>query len=295
MLISPRTTASPQRRSPPCTLTGVLIAILSACSHPPTPTSATSVGVSPELEAIGGPPTTCSGERSTWNERPVGRDRLRFASGLDADADRAAAGIVAVRAGLADVLGVPSDATPPALVWLVTASPEITSGIAMTSSNSTSATVFLYSPSCDTDRRPQQFERSIAQELSGLYLRVAVERSPAGWSFYSSPSWFVQGSEEWVARQVHERPTDVVALASSRAKKPPEGAIQVEGGDVKVENDYRDGEALVAWLVLDRGPDVVDRLLASDAPSFQEALSEAAGLDGPGLVRSYLGWRSEHQ
>lgn len=264
------------------------LALIAACMQKPP-----GLGVvSPHLEAIAGPASTCSGAPSHWVDRSISRDQIRVAAGLEVDADRAAAGLRAVRGALASDLGVSSDATPAALVWLTTASQSIRSGVAMTESNSTSVTVFLYSPSCDHDPRPRQFEKSIAQELSGEYLQAATTARDRGWRFYSAPSWFVQGAEGWVTTRVHDVPSDLVAVAVERATAPPEDAISTDGAKVVVENVYRDGEALVAWLTLASGPEVLARLLANDAPTFEDALVEVAKFDSAGLVANYLQWRS---
>jgi hypothetical protein len=265
--------------------------LLGACAHAPPQLAPTT----PELTAIAGPATTCTGTPSTWADRAEGRDRIRYAVGLEADADRAEAGLKEVRAALAVEVGVPSDATSNAVIWLTTASETIRTGVADTETSGGTATVFLFSPSCDHDTRPLQFEKTISQELSGEYLEAASVASPDGWVFYSSPNWFMQGAEEWVTVLVHDRPSDIPAAATSLAKRPPSSAIRIEAGEVKVDNDYRDGEALVAWLTVTRGPDVVRRIVASDAVSFDDALHEVTGVDAAALIEQYQGWRTSTQ
>ncbi len=234
---------------------------------------------------------SCDRRASEWVDRAVDRDVIRFAAGLEQDADRAAAAVASVRAALEKELGTLSTATPPTLVWLTTASATITTGVAMTVSTEREATVYLYSPSCDSDPRPRQFEKTVAQELSGDYLSAATARTP-GWRFYDAPPWFVQGSEEWVTTLVHDRPADMLVAASDRATRPSSGAISADAKGVVVADPYSDGQALVAWLVLSDGPDVLLRILASDASTFDDALVEVTGHRPAELVPRYLAWRS---
>ncbi len=243
----------------------------------------------PPFDAVSGPPTTCAGAPSAWVDWPIGRDILRFSAGLEADGARAAAGVLAVHAGLSAELGVPADAIQPTLFWLTTASPEIRAGFATTLSTATTATVYLSSPTCDGEKRPRQHEKTLAHELSGLYLHAAVDASPAGWEFWDAPAWFVQGSEEWVTTLVHARPADIRAAAEERAVR---GVVSVRDDRVAVEDPYRDGEALVAWLVLTRGQDVLRRILASDAPTFDAAFAEVVGVTLPDAAAAYLAWRA---
>jgi hypothetical protein len=116
-------------------------------------------------------------------------------------------------------------------------------------------------------------------------------RERGGWSFYSAPDWFVQGSEEWVARLAHENVVDIHSAARSRALKPASGAIATRAGKLWVADPYREGEALIAWLVIRQGEDVVHQILNSPQRTFADALGEATTLREAELAAEYWAWR----
>lgn len=211
---------------------------------------------------------------------------MRFAAGLEHDADRAAAGLVTVRGALAGAVGVDSEETPPTTLWLTTASKEIGPGSALTVSDSTRATVYVQSPGCAPN--PERFHVTLLHELSGEYLQAAT-RLRDGWTFYTAPPWFVQGLEEWVTRVVAQPDVDPASTAAAS----PDRAITVRNGALAVEDPYRDGLALISWLVVTHGADAPFRVLASDAPTFAAALSEIVGLDEAGVVEAYQRWRQQ--
>jgi hypothetical protein len=245
-----------------------------------------------EDAAIAGPATTCDHVPSGWVDRDVGRDRIRYSDAVQADGGRAESGLIATRVALSELLAIPSAATTPVTLWLTTSSDTIGTGVALTRSDARRATMFIYSPSCDPDPRPRRFEKTLLQELSGDYLQATTRMRPGGWRFYEAPPWFVQGMEEWVTLQLHDRPTDLVSAAIAVAKASPDDAILLREGRIAVANPYRDGLALVAWLAATRAVDAPTRILTSDAPTFDAALSEVVGLDGAGLVAAYRQWRA---
>lgn len=268
-----------------------ILALLAACHHLPS----AELGPEPDSAPIAGPPTTCDGAPSAWARLQVGRDSVVYSLALPQDGKRAAEGLPNVRDALAVELGVPTAATPPVTIWLTTASTSVRSGTAMTVSTRESADAYFVSPICAMDPRPRQFEKELVEELSGEYLQAATTSDSQGWTFYSAPPWFVQGAEQWLTTRVHDRPEDVHSTAIERACRPPDGAITLGGTGVEVHEVYRDGEALVAWLTIEFGPDIVSRLLANDAATFDAALREETRLDASTLTTGYWRWRAEQR
>lgn len=263
--------------------------VVCSCAHAPPVAPAGP----PDLDAVAGPPTLCDRTPSTWVDRPTGRDHVRFAAGLEADGDRAEAGLVAARDALAAELAVPSEATAATWVWLTTASDTIHTGVSMARGYGEQVTILAYSPSCGADPRPRQLEKVLFQQLAPGYLGAATAASEPGWAFADGPGWFVKGAGGWVTMLLHAQPEDREGAAREAARLSPEGAIELRDGGVGVADPARDGTALVGWLTLAHGPDVVTRLLASDAATFDLALAEVTGLDGAGVVAGYLAWRAE--
>lgn len=268
---------------------GVALLAATGCCHG---ASAAPPPVRHDDEAIAGMATDCDRRPSAWAERVVGLDGVRYSQAVEQDVSRAASGIVATRNALSALLAVPPGATPPARLWLTTASDRIGSGVALTRSDDNEVAVFVFSPSCDPDPRPRQFEKTLLQELSGPYLRAATKMSPGGWTFFQAPNWFVQGMEEWVTLLIHTRPTDVVAAANVAGRAPPDGSILVRDGHIVVADPYSDGLALVAWMAASHGDSSPFQILKSDAPTFASAISEVLKLDEVGIAASYQSWRA---
>lgn len=268
-----------------------VLALLLGCvaSQPVDPSEHRFAFLAP---ANAGDPADCEGVPSSWSSDWAGSDVVAYPRGLEADRDRAARGVQQVRAAVANAVGVPAEVVPPATVWLVTQSQRVRDGSALTITSHGDIAVFLYAPSCSADPRPRQFERTIAQELAGLYLDAKV-RQQGRWAFYAAPAWFIQGSEEWVARLAHEAVTDVQATADARARSSPPGAVAARGGSLSAADPYRDGEAVVAWLVLREGPDVLHRILVSQASTFDGALTDATSMSPSEVAEQYAAWRGD--
>lgn len=274
----------------------IAVLALTGCGHAPT---ALPVIVPVDLAEVTGDPTSCAGEPSSWVERAVAdRDAVTFSAGLEADADRIDDAIGGARALLSVELGVPSDATLPAHVWLVTHSPTLTPPDGAPRSLNrweTGASIWATpSPSCAADGTvARDVEGALTTHLARSYLMAATAATETGWSYPSAaPAWFREGAPAWVARAVAVEDGARAEAERDAAMASPDGAIAASDTGPAVASPARDGAALVAWLELTHGVDVVQRLAASDAPTFEAALTEVTALDPAGLAAAYLAWRA---
>jgi len=206
------------------------------------------------------------------------------------DAQRAENALLDTRRWLTQAVGVDSERTTRAVVWLTTAHNAAAGPTtALTVSDATTAHVYLYSPSCDVRAPDNRFERLMLHELAGEYLQAAT-RTHEGWTFYSAPNWFVQGSEEWMVtlRRAAVPAGELAAVTAGRSRL---NGVRYVDGAVDLDDEYSDGLSLVAWLHVAEGPDVLTRLLANAAPTFDAALGEVTGLTQHDVVDGYIAWR----
>jgi hypothetical protein len=258
--------------------------VLSSCQPPQSSSAASSPA------DLAGSARTCAGEKSSWVRRDVGRDEIRSSAALPMDAARAESALVETRRWLSKATGVDSEHTTRAVVWLTTAHNAVAGPTtALTVSDATTAHVYLLSPSCDVRAPEGRFERFMLHELAGEYMQAAT-RTHQGWSFYTSPTWFVQGTEEWmVTLRRAAVPLDELAVAT--AERSRLNAVRYVDGAVDLDDDYSDGLSLVAWLHVAEGHDVLTRLLASSAPTFDRALTDVTGMTQHDVVDGYIAWR----
>jgi hypothetical protein len=207
------------------------------------------------------------------------------------DVARAERALVDTRRWLQQAVGVDSEHTTRAVVWLTTAhNASAGPSTALTVSDATTAHIYLYSPSCDVRGPDGRFERFMLHELAGEYLQAAT-RTHEGWSFYAAPNWFVQGTEEWMVT-LRRASIPVDELAVSTAERSRLNGVRYVDGAVDLDDDDSDGLSLVAWLHVAQGADLLTRLLASPAPTFDQALVDVTGLTQHDVVDDYIAWRN---
>jgi hypothetical protein len=117
-----------------------------------------------------------------------------------------------------------------------------------------------------------------AKVLMSEYIPIghyAVQDSRRGWSYYTAPSWFVQGLQEYdgIYHTTETNRTDTAARLLRWARQN-EGrfvccAKGIEFGDV-----YNGGAAFVAFLASAYGEGIHERILRSEKRTFDEALAD---------------------
>jgi hypothetical protein len=137
------------------------------------------------------------------------------------------------------------------------------------------------------------FFKTLVHELSTIFLDLATRSKGSGWRFFSAPSWFVQGYEEYLALLRSSEHTRTVTL-SKYIQKLRENPSRVRPGFL-VEDTYIDGSLLLLFLHETFGKARVQAVLMSRNPSFYGALSEELGLTDKELYERWDEWRRRLQ
>lgn len=259
-------------------------------------TFATAAGAGSTIEITKeqvGVPRTCAGSRSTWRDEVVNDDTIRFVDGVADDALEGAAALRFASHALHERLRLPATVDVTVTLWLVTQRTEaVGPHEAITISDATVVHILVPSPTCSSLEVREHLPQTVVHELAGEYLQRVSHLDPAGWSFYSGPGWFVQGYEEWLALTLVPWAGVDVAEAAARAAERSAGRVLVTDGGIAVDDDYRDGAALVGYLAHTHSEDFLRSLVASDAPSLEAAL-QAEGVELHALVDGFNRWRKE--
>jgi len=128
----------------------------------------------------------------------------------------------------------------------------------------------------------------ITHELSTLYLDEITRIKESGWMFFDAPEWFVQGYEEYIARN---HPTnrarevtkeDYLRRSSSHPSRVSLGIL--------TRDAYVDGAVLLTFLHEKYSVDAVRNVLASNQPSFWLAVENVLGLGPESLLDEFNSW-----
>lgn len=117
-----------------------------------------------------------------------------------------------------------------------------------------------------------------AKVLMSEYIPIghyAVQDSRRGWSYYSAPSWFVQGLQEYDAIY-HTTETNRTDTATSlmRWARQNEGRFACCANGIDVFDAYNGGAAFMAFLASTHGEGIHERILRSEARTFDDALAD---------------------
>jgi hypothetical protein len=134
-----------------------------------------------------------------------------------------------------------------------------------------------------------------AKVLMSEYIPIghyAVQDSRRGWSYYTAPSWFVQGLQEYdgIYHTTEANRADTAARlmrwARANERRFACCARGIEFGDV-----YNGGAAFIAFLASAYGEGIHERILRSDAKTFDEALADQTSpLSGSELFDRFRAW-----
>ena len=131
---------------------------------------------------------------------------------------------------------------------------------------------------------------------------MTTVQKPAGFLYYSSPGWFVQGLEAYDG-YYHSTEASLARvrglmrdgrLGVSKSQGYAICCNKSNGGQaIGVKSDYTDGLALVAFLAVQFGEDVHARLLRSARLTFEEALTQETGVSFDELFQAYRVWLTQ--
>jgi hypothetical protein len=103
---------------------------------------------------------------------------------------------------------------------------------------------------------------------------VQDSRRAGGWSYYSAPSWFVQGLQEYdgIFHTTDTNRTDTAARLMRWARQN-EGRFACCAKGIDVGDVYNGGAAFMAFLASMYGEGIHEGILRSEAKTFDEALA----------------------
>ena len=130
-------------------------------------------------------------------------------------------------------------------------------------------------------------EKLITHEISTLYLDVLTRDKEAGWRFFSAPSWFVQGYEEFLALALTD---DQASGDSKRAGAQSRAKSNDLSLGIRTKDVYADGAEMMRFLHEAYGADAIRNVMTSDRPTFWTAMKAETGLGPVEFLERFQGW-----
>jgi hypothetical protein len=108
----------------------------------------------------------------------------------------------------------------------------------------------------------------------GHYIVQDHRAKGGGWRYYSAPSWFVQGLQEYDGIfHTSDTNRDTTGAALLAWAKSHPGAFKCCDSGLQISDVYNGGTAFVAFLAAEFGEDIHARLLRDDSLTFMAALA----------------------
>jgi hypothetical protein len=139
-----------------------------------------------------------------------------------------------------------------------------------------------------------------AKVLMSEYIPIghyAVQDSRRGWSYYTAPSWFVQGLQEYdgIYHTTEANRADTAARLM-RWARANEGRFACCARGIEFGDVYNGGAAFIAFLASAYGEGIHERILRSDAKTFDEALADqTSSLSRSELFDRFRAWVRDTQ
>ncbi|MFN0136365.1 MAG: hypothetical protein ACKVS9_09655 [Phycisphaerae bacterium] len=135
-------------------------------------------------------------------------------------------------------------------------------------------------------------QRVLMHEYSTVLLESITRSKPNGWSFWNAPSWFVQGSEEYLGVMYstpHAR--EVTLPAYTRITR--EGELVTNDFGIDVQSPYVAGPVLIAFIHERFGREAFIALLRSEAPSFGKAIRRTLNTTPDEFYAAWQAWLAD--
>ncbi len=114
--------------------------------------------------------------------------------------------------------------------------------------------------------------RLLGHEILSLYLEALSRTRAKGWQYYSAPSWFTQGSQEYVASLcLKKQPREEIFKSYFQS-----ASVQIES-EIKVSNPYSGGLVIMQFVADEFGEDKLIEVIASEAATFDDAFRDVLG------------------
>jgi beta-lactamase regulating signal transducer with metallopeptidase domain len=130
--------------------------------------------------------------------------------------------------------------------------------------------------------------KNLVHEYSTIVLECLTREKSQGWSFFSAPSWFVQGYEEYLGLMLSSEHSRRVTFEKYREFHRAD-RMRVGAGFEGAE-PYLDGAVLLQFLHETYGKERVHAILLSDAPDFWSAINQVLSQSREQLYESWSRW-----
>jgi hypothetical protein len=133
--------------------------------------------------------------------------------------------------------------------------------------------------------------KNVVHEYGSVVLELAARRKEKGWLWYSAPSWFVQGYQEYLALMHSSEHSRTVTFSKylDKVRKDPQGISFASG--IRVKDIYVDGAVLVAFMHDAFGKERVQNLVLSPESTFGKALTPALGVGLASFAMRFREWQ----
>lgn len=133
--------------------------------------------------------------------------------------------------------------------------------------------------------------KTLAHEFSSILLDNTTRQKEKGWSFYSAPSWFVQGYEEYLGlTQSTDHTLNITLEKYKQTLRQSPTNIYVGEFGIDTQDVYIDGALLVLFLHETFGKEKVQAVLASPKRTFFGAFETELGVTFDELAQRWNEW-----
>jgi len=135
-------------------------------------------------------------------------------------------------------------------------------------------------------------QRVLAHEYATILLESITRQKSRGWSFWSAPSWFVQGAEEYIGVMYSTARARDVTLERYVDQTRQQSLVTNDWG-FEAQSPYISGTAIVAFLHERFGRSAFIAILQSEESTFGRALRTVLGTDPDSFFRLWSQWLEE--
>lgn len=165
------------------------------------------------------------------------------------------------------------------------------------------ATIHLLAPSAHPDpaalgasrtnsNEPQDAaycQRVLMHEYSTVLLESITRSKPKGWSFWNAPSWFVQGSEEYLG-VMYSTPQGRDVTLPTYTRMTRERDLVTNDFGIDVQSPYVAGPVLIAFIHEHFGREAFIALLRSEVRSFGQAVRQTLNTTTDEFYAAWQEW-----
>ncbi|HEY8961166.1 MAG TPA: hypothetical protein VIM57_03110 [Luteolibacter sp.] len=114
--------------------------------------------------------------------------------------------------------------------------------------------------------------RLLGHEVLSLYLEALSRTRAKGWAYYSAPSWFMQGAQEYVASLC------LNDISRTNIFENYHRSVEIKiGPQITVSNPYSGGLVIMTFVAEQYGKEKILQIIASEEETFDQAFEAILG------------------